>query len=108
MPFWQMMSILVGLFLLGIFLALLRIKNNFSLWVSVGMHGGLVGCWFIVNNGLIEISKDTPIWLVGPGTLNKNPLGGLYGITLLFGLCMLSFFGFKKKIPLIGRIFKSF
>ena len=66
MPFWQMISILFGLFLLGIFLSIIKIKDNNSLWGCVGLHGGLVGIWFLINNGLIEISKDAPIWLVGP------------------------------------------
>ena len=83
MPFWQMASILFGLFLLGILLSLIRIKDDNSLWGCAGLHGGLVGMWFLMNNGLIEISKDAPIWLVGPGAINTNPLGGSYGISLL-------------------------
>ena len=58
LPLWQMISILSGLFLLGIFLAFVRLKNNNSLWGCIGLHGGLVGGWFLVNNGLFEISKD--------------------------------------------------
>ena len=58
MPFWQMVSILFGLFLLGILLSLIRIKDDNSLWGCAGLHGGLVGMWFLMNNGLIEISKD--------------------------------------------------
>ena len=97
LPLWQMISILSGLFLLGIFLAFVRLKNNNSLWGCIGLHGGLVGGWFLVNNGLIEISKDFPIWLVGPGNINTNPLGGFWGISLLFFLCLLYFFILKKK-----------
>ena len=97
LPLWQMISILSGLFLLGIFLAFVRLKNNNSLWGCIGLHGGLVGGWFLVNNGLFEISKDVPIWLVGPGNINTNPLGGFWGISLLFFLCFLYFFILKKK-----------
>jgi len=97
LPLWQMISILSGLFLLGIFLAFVRLKNDNSLWGCVGLHGGLVGGWFLVNNGLFEISKDVPIWLVGPGKINTNPLGGFWGISLLFSLCVLYFFILKKK-----------
>ena len=96
LPLWQMISILSGLFLLGIFLAFIRLKNNNSLWGCIGLHGGLVGGWFLVNNGLLEISKDVPIWLVGPGNINTNPLGGFWGISLLFFLCLLYFFILKK------------
>ena len=86
-PFGEMICILTGLFLLGILLAIFRIKDNDSLWGCIGLHGGLVGGWFLVNNGLFEISKDAPAWLVGPGNGNTNPLGGFFGIILLLSLC---------------------
>ena len=98
MPFWQMVSILFGLFLLGILLSLIRIKDDNSLWGCAGLHGGLVGMWFLMNNGLIEISKDAPIWLVGPGAINTNPLGGSYGISLLLISCIFYFLKFKNQI----------
>ena len=97
LPLWQMISILSGLFLLGIFLAFVRLKNNNSLWGCIGLHGGLVGGWFLINNGLFKISKDVPIWLVGPGNINTNPLGGFWGISLLFFLCFLYFFILKNN-----------
>ena len=98
LPFWQMISILIGLFLLGIFLSLVRLKDNNSLWGCIGLHGGLVGLWFITNNGLLFISKDSPKWMVGPGQLNTNPLGGLYGISLMIIFCFLYLPSFKKKM----------
>tara|TARA_B100001564_G_scaffold313516_1_gene287069 strand:+ start:185 stop:1048 length:864 start_codon:yes stop_codon:yes gene_type:complete len=98
MPFWQMVSILFGLFLLGILLSLIRIKDDNSLWGCAGLHGGLVGMWFLMNNGLIEISKDAPIWLVGPGNINTNPLGGFYGITLLIMIFFYNLLKYKKRI----------
>ena len=52
MPFMQMISILFGLFLLGILLSLIRLNDDNSLWGCIGLHGGLVGLWFLVNNGL--------------------------------------------------------
>ena len=100
MPFWQMISILFGLFLIGILLLIIKIKDNNSLWGCVGLHGGLVGIWFLINNGLIEISKDAPIWLVGPGNINTNPLGGIYGITLL--IVFLFFYYFKNKNKILN------
>ena len=98
MPFWQMISILFGLFLLGIVISMIRIKDENSLWGCVGLHGGLVGIWFLINNGLIEISKDAPIWLVGPGNINTNPLGGFYGITLLMMIFFYNSLKYKKRI----------
>ena len=98
LPFWQMISILTGLFLLGILLALIRLKDGLSLWGCIGLHGGLVGLWFLTNNGLLEISEDAPQWLVGPGTSNTNPLGGIFGISLMTIFCFSYVKGFKKKI----------
>ena len=60
LPFLQMLSILTGLFFLGILLSLIRLKDKNSLWGCIGLHGGLVGLWFITNNGLLEISKNAP------------------------------------------------
>ena len=97
-PFWEMISILIGLFLLGILLSLIRLKYNNSLWGSVGLHGGLVGLWFLINNGLFFISKDSPKWLVGPGSTNTNPLGGFFGITLMIIFCFFYLKSLKKKI----------
>ena len=98
LPFWQMLSVLLGLFLLGILLSLLRIKDNNSLWGCAGLHGGLVGIWFLTNNGLFDISKEAPGWLVGYGIANTNPLGGFYGISLLLFSCIFYFLKFKNQI----------
>ena len=97
LPFLQMISILFGLFLLGILLSFIRLKDDNSLWGCIGLHGGFVGIWFIVNNGLLDISNAAPIWLVGPGNINTNPLGGLYGINLLIFSLLYIFFKYKKR-----------
>ena len=98
LPFWEMLSILTGLFLLGILLSLIKLNDNNSLWGCIGLHGGLVGLWFISNNGLLFIPKDSPKWLVGPGTINTNPLGGILGISLMIIFCIFYLLSFKKKI----------
>ena len=97
LPFLQMLSILTGLFLLGILLSLVRLKDKNSLWGCIGLHGGLVGLWFITNNGLLAISKNSPKWLVGPGTINTNPLGGIFGISLIAIFCFLNFRLLREK-----------
>ena len=94
---WEMISILTGLFFLGILLGLIRLKDNNYLWGCIGLHGGLVGLWFITNNGLIAISKDSPKFLIGPGITNTNPLGGIFGIALMILFCFLYLISFKKK-----------
>ena len=97
LPFWQMIGILTGLFLLGILLSLIRLIDENSLWGSIGLHGGLVGLWFITNNGLLDISTKSPKWLVGPGNINTNPLGGIFGISLISIFCFLYLLSYKKK-----------
>ena len=97
-PFWNTLGILLGLFTLGILCSIIRLKDGGSLWGAIGLHGGLVGIWFVLNNGLINISKDAPGWLVGYGAPNTNPLGGLYGISLLLISCIFYFLKFKNQI----------
>ncbi len=98
MPFWNTLGILFGLFTLGILCSIIRLKDEGSLWGAIGLHGGLVGIWFVLNNGLIVISKEAPEWLVGYGTTNTNPLGGFYGISLLIISCIFYFLKFKNQI----------
>lgn len=68
-----------GLLLLGIALALQRRSDAGVLWGAVGLHGGLVGGWFLLHGGLISLSPAAPLWLVGPGGPSPNPIGGLLG-----------------------------
>ena len=99
LPFWQMTSILSGLFLLGILLSLIRLKDKNSLWGCIGLHGGLVGLWFITNNGLVDISKDYPKWIFGPG----NPLGGILGIFIMLVFCFFYLKSYKKRIQIFNQ-----
>jgi len=92
LPFWQMTSILIGLFLLGSLLALVRLKDKNSLWGCIGLHGGLVGLWFITNNGMLYISKDYPKWIFGPG----NPIGGILGLLIMIVFCYCYLKSYKK------------
>ena len=96
LPFWEMIGILTGLFFLGILLSLLRLNDNNSLWGSIGLHGGLVGIWFFINNGLIEFKENTPSFLAGPFTRNiPNPIGSFSAILILLLLCI--FYTVKSK-----------
>ena len=81
--FGPMLGLLTGLFLLGLILALLRLRDQGSLWGSIGLHGGLVGGWFLAHQNLLSIDPNAPMWLVGPGGPNANPLGGLVAILSL-------------------------
>lgn len=81
--FRPMLCLLTGLFLLGLILALLRLHDQGSLWGCIGLHGGLVGIWFLTHQNLLMIEPNAPMWLVGPGAPNANPLGGTVAIMSL-------------------------
>ena len=78
-----MSGLLIGLFLLGLVLARQRQSNRGSLWGCIGLHGGLVAGWFLLQSGLLELSSNAPSWLVGPGGNAPNPLGGAIGLISL-------------------------
>ncbi|MCT0217530.1 CPBP family intramembrane metalloprotease [Synechococcus sp. CS-1329] len=74
-----MAGLLVGLLLLGLALGLQRRADGGSLWGAVGLHGGLVGGWFSLLAGPLQIESTVPLWLAGPGGADPNPIGGLLG-----------------------------
>ena len=82
-------GLLIGLFLLGMVLARQRHSDRGSLWGCIGLHGGLVAGWFLLQNGLLQLSPNAPPWLVGPGGHSPNPLGGLIGILSLLILLLI-------------------
>jgi hypothetical protein len=45
----------------------------------VTLHGGLVGGWFLLQSGLLDVSPGAPGWWAGPGQGGVNPVGGLLG-----------------------------
>ncbi len=74
-----LVGLLVGLLLLGLALAQQRQADGGLLWGAVGLHGGLVGGWFALLQGALVLRPESPLWLVGPGGANPNPVGGLLG-----------------------------
>ena len=81
--FIPLFGLLIGLFLLGLVLAQRRRLDQGSIWGCIGLHGGLVGLWFFISNGVVEFSPDTPAFLFGPGGSSPNPVGGLIAISVL-------------------------
>jgi uncharacterized protein len=81
------LALLGGLTLMGLALALLRSQQDGNLWGPIGLHGGLVGGWFVLQKGLLELQAGAPAWLVGPGERDVNPIGGLLG-WLVMGLLL--------------------
>ena len=45
------------------------------LWGAVGLHGGAVGGWFLLSQGILDVQNVGPAWLLSPA----NPIGGAVG-----------------------------
>ena len=84
LPLLQLLGLLAGLLLLGLALGLQRRADGGLLWGAIGLHGGLVGGWFFLVQGLVQVSATAPSWLIGPA----NPIGGLLGWLGLGGLLL--------------------
>jgi hypothetical protein len=75
-----------GLLLLGLTLALAKQGSRGRLGLPIGLHGGLVWGYYIVNVGaLVSYTEDVPTWLTG---INQNPLAGGVGLLFLAGLAV--------------------
>ncbi len=76
----------IGLFLLGIYLNLLRVNHYQNIFPSIYFHGGIVGFIFLAKS-LFEIQKDYPYLIFGT-QYDKfiNPVSGLIGICTLLSL----------------------
>lgn len=79
LPPTTLIPLLGGLLLLGLALGLQRRADGGSLWGAVGLHGGLVGGWFALQQGWLQIAPDAPSWLIGGSAVSANPIGGLIG-----------------------------
>lgn len=82
LPLGELLGLLGGLLLLGLALGLQRRADGGLLWGAIGLHGGLVGGWFLIHQGLFHLAADTSSWWSGPA----NPIGGVLGwlgLTLL-------------------------
>jgi MYXO-CTERM domain-containing protein len=77
LPGVEAIALLIGMVLLGLALALQRRADGGALWGAVGLHGGLVGGWFALQAGLLQLSPTTPAWLIGAGSPTPNPISGL-------------------------------
>ncbi len=84
--FIPLLGLLLGLFLFGLVLSVRRRLDEGSLWGCIGIHGGLVGIWFLLNTELIQLSPEAPEWLVGVGGLTPNPIGSVVGISVLMAM----------------------
>ena len=85
LPPLLLLALLGGLLLLGLALGLQRRADGGLLWGAIGLHGGLVGGWFLLQQGMVTINPTAPAWLLGPA----NPIGGVLG-WLGLGLLLLA------------------
>jgi len=82
----------IGLFLLGIYLNLLRINNYPNIFPSIGFHGGIVGFIFLAKS-IFHIQGNYPVLIYGNQYDNFiNPVSGLIGI---FTLLILNIYQLK-------------
>ena len=82
----------IGLFLLGIYLNLLRIKNYPNIFPSIAFHRGIVGYIFLAKS-IFQVQKNYPFLIYGSQYDNFiNPVSGLIGI---FTLLILNIYQIK-------------
>ncbi len=81
--FWALIPFMIGLFLFGLLLTLRRNIDQGSLWGCIGLHGGLVGIWYLIDSGMVVFSNDIPYYFLGPSKNMVNPIGSVIGITTL-------------------------
>ncbi|KAB8333331.1 CPBP family intramembrane metalloprotease [Scytonema tolypothrichoides VB-61278] len=75
-----------GLLLLGLTLVWAKRGSRGRLGLSIGLHGGLVWGYYIINvGGLMKYSRQVPDWVTG---VNDNPLAGVIGLMFLGGLAL--------------------
>ncbi|MBP0000694.1 MAG: CPBP family intramembrane metalloprotease [Cyanobacteria bacterium SID2] len=71
----------LGLLVLGLALVGAKCRTEERLGFSIGLHGGLVGGYYIANVGqLIAYTGTVPDWVTG---IDNNPLAGVLGVGLL-------------------------
>ena len=92
-----------GLFLFGIVLTLRRTIDRGSLWGCIGLHGGLVGVWYLFDAGMVVFSINIPYFLLGPSKNMVNPIGSVIGITIL----LVTIFFQRRLFARTGRFLAS-
>ncbi len=84
----------IGLVMLSVALVMARRRCNGRLGVAIGLHGGLIWCYYIVNTThLLQPTGTVPEWVTG---INGNPIAGVMGIIFLSAIAI-GFRYLKKK-----------
>jgi membrane protease YdiL (CAAX protease family) len=83
----------IGLLILSMALGLARRRCDGRLGVAIGLHGGLVWCYYVVNTThWLKPSGVVPEWVTG---INGNPIAGIVGIIFLSAIAL--GFSYLKK-----------
>ena len=86
----------IGLFLLGVYLNLLRINNYPNIFPSIAFHGGIVGFMFLAKSTL-HVQGNYPYLIYGIQYDSFiNPVSGLIGIFTLLILNLYQIKNLKK------------
>ncbi len=101
--FLALIPFLTGLFLFGLVLTLRRTFDRGSLLGCIGLHGGLVGIWYLFDSGMVVFSSNTPYLFLGPSENMVNPIGSVFGITIL----LITIFVQRRLFARTGRFFAS-
>jgi len=101
--FLSLIPFLLGLFLFGLVLTLRRTIDQGSLFGCIGLHGGLVGIWFLFDSGMVIFSVDTPYYFLGPSKYMVNPIGSILGIIIL----LITIFFQRRLFARTGRFLAS-
>ncbi len=101
--FIALIPFLIGLFLFGLVLTFRRISDQGSLFGCIGIHGGLVGIWYLFDSGMVIFSIETPYYFLGPSEYMVNPIGSVTGITIL----LITIFFQRRLFASIGRFLAS-
>lgn len=87
-----------ALFILGLTLAWAKGSRQNRLGLPIGLHSGLVWCYYILSVGeQIKYTEKVPSWITG---IDGNPIAGILGVAFLSILAILmrnSFHRAKRK-----------
>lgn len=77
-----------ALVLLGMILILAKYNKDDRLGICIGIHGGLVWGYYIIDVGrLVEYTNRVPTWITG---IDGNPIAGMIGLIFLSALLWLN------------------